>query len=97
MKDVMATTGYNFEGYRIVEYYGIVFANVKYISRNKKYNDIDDEDRDRIVLEGMEKLKRQVVEMRGNAMIGYSGSVQGSDYFTNAYYCTATAVRVEKI
>ena len=34
MEDVMATTGYNFEGYRIVEYYGIVFTNIEYHNSN---------------------------------------------------------------
>ena len=92
MEDVMATTGYNFEGYRIVEYYGIVFTNIEYHNSNNR----DEKQRDGVVLEGIERLKRQVKALGGNAMIGYSGSIQGCNLNFDAFFCTATAVRVEK-
>lgn len=99
MDNMMITTGYNFEGYRIVEYLGIVAADLFY----RDYEGLFSFKKDSEIIpdvraDAIKELQRKTEALGGNAIIGYTGFLQNAvGEFSTCFSSTATAVRIEKV
>lgn len=100
MDNVMITTGYNFERYRIVKYLGVVHSvvNIAKCSRVNVFNSKDEEECYQISIdEMMRDLTRKTRVLKGNGMIGLQVTqMKEKDFLLGCLVGIATAVRIEK-
>ncbi|MCJ7836020.1 YbjQ family protein [Cuneatibacter sp. NSJ-177] len=98
MNKVMITMGYNFEGYRIVEYLGIVAVDMIIDPKDvrqfgeKHINEVYTRMRE----DAIKILKQKVIDLGGNGIIGFNNYIQSPNpAYPRGFSCMATAVRLE--
>lgn len=96
MSEVLITTGYNFEGYHIVKYLGIVSANLMMKNySNSMWQSKMDEDLGKMQNDVIKKLTSKTISVSGNGIIGlqfYQFDLVGGRCFSGS----ATAVLLAK-
>lgn len=69
--DCMVTSGFNFEGYKITKYGGLVTSRQIYSGISfAKRNDKSDESWDKAIADGISELKSKAAKCGSNAIIG---------------------------
>ncbi|MCJ7836026.1 YbjQ family protein [Cuneatibacter sp. NSJ-177] len=97
MSEVLITTGYNFEGYHIVKYLGVVSANLNpkyYLGDMLKKVDVDNVFK-KIKAEALERLTEEAIALGGNGVIGLQWH-QFEFGIVPCLSCIATAVLLVK-
>ena len=96
MGQLLMTTGYNFERYRIVKYLGVISVTVNPYEYFKKAR-LEGIDRYQCAVNDEVKLLMQrAVDLGGNGMIGLRFQQFMDTSMSSRLFCSATVVLLEK-